>query len=225
MERIALVIGATGLVGSQLVNQLITDPDYSEINIFGRRSIGIIHPKIKEHIVDFNAPESWKMELTGDVLFSSLGTTIKKAGSKDNQYRVDFTYQYEVAKAASENKVAKYVLVSSLGANAGSSIFYPRIKGELDEAVQLLDFKSIFILRPSALVGDRQEERAGENVMIKVTSFACKILPFLRKYKPIPAEIVAAAMVNLSKLAGTVPPRVIDNPDIFLAAEPNQKQH
>lgn len=218
MKKTALVLGATGLVGSQLVSLLIEDGDFAEIKVFGRRSLGIENQKIKEHIVDFDHPESWKADLNGDVLFSSLGTTIKKAGTKDNQYRVDFTYQYEVAKAASENKVPTFVLVSSLGANPRSSIFYPRIKGELDEAVKQLNFNSLYILRPSALVGDRQEERVGESVMIKVTSVACKIFPFLKKYQPIPAETVAAAMINFSKQPKNGQIKVIDNPDIFPAA-------
>ena len=221
MNKKALVIGATGLVGSNLVRLLIEDPVFGEINVFGRRSLGIEDVKLKEHIVDFDQPDSWKSQLKGDVLFSSLGTTIKKAGSKNKQYKVDYTYQHEAAQAANENKVETCVLVSSLGANPSSRIFYSRIKGELDEAVQQMGFNSVFILRPSALIGERSEKRAGESVMIMVTNFSCKIFPFLKKYQPIPAQTVAAAMINLAKQNKLTNNHVIDNPEIFLAAEGN----
>ena len=108
-----------------------------------RRSLNINNPKLEEHIVDFDKIELWKNNLSGDELYSALGTTIKKAGSKEAQYKIDFTYQYEAAKAASENGVKKYLLVSSLGANSKSSNFYLRMKGSLDEKVQQLSFDQI----------------------------------------------------------------------------------
>jgi uncharacterized protein YbjT (DUF2867 family) len=214
MKQTALVIGATGLVGSNLLTQLLSDPDYVEVRVFGRRPTGITDTKLTEYEVDFDDVASWKEELKGDVLFSALGTTIKKAGSKDKQYKVDYTYQFEVAKAASEQQVKSYVLVSSIGANAGSGVFYTRIKGELDLAVQKLDFQSIYIIRPSGLIGEREEQRAGEGVMIRITEALSRFIPFLRKYRPIPAEMVANAMIRLAANQNKER-RIIENPELF----------
>jgi uncharacterized protein YbjT (DUF2867 family) len=191
----AIVIGATGLVGSKVLHHLLKDDRYKTIKVLHRRATGIEHPKLTEHIIDFDKPEEWKEKVSGDHLFSALGTTIKKAGSKNAQYKIDFTYQFEVAKAAAENGVSGYALVSSLGANAESGSFYPKIKGELDDAVQELSFDNTLILRPSFLDGDRDEFRLGERIGIVAAKVVCKI-PGLRKYHPIKAGNVAKAMIE-----------------------------
>jgi uncharacterized protein YbjT (DUF2867 family) len=191
----AILIGATGLVGSHILQLLLKSDDYAEVLVFHRRSTGIEHPKLTEHIIDFDDIESWKGQVKGDHLFSALGTTNNKAGSKEAQYKIDFTYQHEVAKLASTNNVSGYALVSSLGADPKSSSFYPRIKGKLDEAVQKLDFKNLLILRPSFLEGDRDEFRLGERIGIPLAKVFCKI-PGLRKYHPIEAKDVAKAMIQ-----------------------------
>ena len=146
----ALVIGATGSVGKDLVQQLIEDSSVERIDIFVRREVKIPAAKVVAHVVDFDHPETWADQLKGDVLFSCLGTTIRAAGSQDAQWKVDYTYQYEAAKAAKANGVKTYVLVSSVGANARSKVFYTKMKGALDEAVQELGFEgsSSFALRP-----------------------------------------------------------------------------
>lgn len=195
MKKTAIVVGATGLVGSSLLEQLLEDESYTKVKVFHRRSTGIEHPRLLEQIVDFDRIETWKKQITGDVLFSAMGTTIKKAGSKEAQYKIDYTYQYETAKAAAENKVGIYVLVSSSGANAGSRIFYSRMKGELDEAVMKLPFRKIIIMRPSILAGKRNEKRKGENIGLAIAKVLTKI-PGLRKYRPIKGETVAGAMIN-----------------------------
>jgi uncharacterized protein YbjT (DUF2867 family) len=128
MSKTALVIGATGLVGSEAVKQLLDDKRYAAVQVFHRRTTGILHPKLVEHIVEFDDLDSWKHLLTGDELYSALGTTLKKAGSQEAQYTIDFTYQYETAKAAAENGVKKYALVSSTGANAQAKAFIPGLK-------------------------------------------------------------------------------------------------
>tara|TARA_R110002124_G_scaffold76758_2_gene205681 strand:- start:563 stop:1213 length:651 start_codon:yes stop_codon:yes gene_type:complete len=191
----AIIIGATGLVGSHLLKLLLSDDRYDLIKVLHRRSTGFVHPKLEEHLINFDKPEDWKQLVKGDHLFSAFGTTLKKAGSKKAQYKIDYTYQYEVAKAAAENNVTNYALVSSLGANSGSGSFYPRIKGELDEAVQELNFKTTLILRPSFLDGNRDEFRLGERIGIAVAKILCKI-PGLKNYHPIKAEVVAKAMVE-----------------------------
>ncbi len=194
-NQTAIVIGATGLVGSHVLDLLLLDGNYGKVKVFHRRDTGVSHPKLEEHIIDFNHLDKWKSELTGDHLFSALGTTIKKAGSKEAQHTIDFTYQFEVAKAAAENGVPHYALISSIGADASSKSFYTRIKGKLDEAVQNLGFNSVLIVRPSFLDGDRNEFRLGERIGIGFANVLCK-LPGLKKYHPIKAKNVAQAMIS-----------------------------
>ncbi len=194
--KTALVIGATGLVGSLITLKLLDDKGYEKVKSFVRRSIKINNPKLEERIVNFEEIEVWKDQLIGDELYSALGTTIKKAGSKEAQYKIDYTYQYEVAKAAAENGVKKYLLVSSAGANYKSGNFYLRTKGSLDEKVQQLNFDQICIFRPSYLVGVRNEKRLGETIGIKIAGTITKLIPALKKYRPIEASRVAEAMIK-----------------------------
>ena len=196
MSKTAIVIGATGLVGAQLTQQLINNDNFDLVKVFVRREIEHRHAKLEVNIVDFEKISTWREKLKGEVLFSALGTTIKKAKNKETQYKVDFTFQFETAKAASENKVNKYVLVSSAGADPHSRIFYSRIKGELEEAVKLLSFERIVIFRPSLLVGKRKEKRLGEEIGGAIAGPLLKMIPFLKKYRPIEGRVVAEAMIN-----------------------------
>ena len=193
--KTALVIGATGLVGSELTNLLLADDRFDKVKVFVRRSTGKQHPKLEEHRVNFDSVPAWQSLLTGDVLFSSLGTTLKQAGSKEAQYKIDFTYQYNVAKAAAENGVTQYVLVSSAGASPQSRLFYSRMKGELEKAVQTFSFAHIHILQPGILQGERDEFRLGERIGVGMLSVT-RYIPGLQKYKPIPGATVAQAMIN-----------------------------
>ena len=215
MKKTATIIGATGLVGSHVLQILLNDDRYDSIVVLHRRTTGNSHSKLKEYIIDFDHPEKWGHLVLGDHLFSVLGTTIKKAGSKEAQYKIDYTYQYEVAKAASKNGVTGFALVSSVGANSESSSFYPRIKGELDNAVQKLDFEISLILRPSFLDGNRDEFRLGERIGVPLAKVLCKI-PGLKKYHPIKARDVAKAMIEglNSNTSG-----VIENNDISELSE------
>lgn len=193
----ALVVGATGAVGKDLVKLLLEDDAFGSVTLFVRRPVNFQSPKIIVHIVDFDRPEEWGSLVKGDVLFSCLGTTIKAAGGQDAQWKVDYTYQFEVAKAARENGVQTYVLVSAVNASPGSKFFYNRMKGELEEAVIKLGFPGCFILQPPSLIrkgSDRFGERAGV-AALKVFN----ALGLMRSYKPMPTEAVAAAMVRLAK--------------------------
>lgn len=194
MNLTANVIGATGLVGKQLVKLLLENENFGEVKIFVRRDTGIQHPKLKQYIVDFGDKKQRVKNLTGDVLFSTLGTTLKQAGSKEKQYEVDFTYNLNFAKMAKENGFENYVLVSSIGANSGSNIFYTRIKGELDDEVAKLGFKNLAILRPSSLMGERKEKRWMEDLSLPFVQFVTRFL--LKKYRPVKDETVARAMIN-----------------------------
>ncbi len=198
MNKTAIVIGATGLVGSEVLKLLLDDPEYAKVKVFHRRSTGIHHPKLEEHIDKFEEIDSWKHLLTGDELYSAMGTTLKKAGSKEAQWKIDYTYQYETAKAAALNGVKKYALVSSIGANVKARSFYTSMKGKLDEAIRDLPFEGIAILRPSVLDGDRKESRPGESLGIFLGKMIAKI-PGLKKYRSIPAKTVAKGMLYALK--------------------------
>ena len=193
--KTAIVIGATGLIGRALVEQLLGDDRVEEVKVFTRRTTNIVHPALDEQLVDFDKIESWAGQVIGDALFSALGTTRKKARSKAVQRRVDVDYQLGVATAAATNGVGRYLLVSSLGANASSPWFYPRIKGELEEAVQRLKFRTVAIFRPSVLTGKRDHSRPGERLG-EFGARAFGALPMLERFRPIAGETVARAMIN-----------------------------
>lgn len=192
---IAIVIGATGLIGKQLVKQLLKDELYAEVKVFVRRSTGHTHPKLKEFIIDFDEIDKHANDITGDILFSVLGTTIKTAGSKDVQYKIDYGYQFNTAEIAAENGVSKLVLLSSIGADKNSNIFYSQMKGQLDEDVKSLGFEQVSILRPSMLEGDRDEFRWAEKVFTPIMK-AAVLVPCWKKYRPIKDGTVAKAMRN-----------------------------
>lgn len=194
----ALVIGATGATGKDLVSQLLTDKGYDEVNVFVRRPLAVENPKLKTHIVNFDKPEEWKDLVKGDVAFSCLGTTLKAAGSKEAQRKVDYDYQYNFAKAAKENEVEDYILVSSYGANPKSKIFYSRMKGELEQSIKDLHFNKLTIFQPGMLER-KDSERTGEVLGGKIIKFANKF-GVLTQQKPLPTEVLAKAMINSSKI-------------------------
>jgi len=194
----ALVIGATGATGKDLVKQLLNDPDYEEVNVFVRKPLETENPKLKNHLVDFDKPEEWRDLVQGDVAFSCLGTTLKNAGSKEAQRKVDYDYQYNFAKTAKENGVEDYILVSSYGASPKSKIFYSKMKGDLEESVKNLHFNKITIFQPGML--ERKDtERTGEVLGGKIIKFANKF-GILTHQKPLPTDVLAQAMINASKI-------------------------
>ena len=219
--RTANVIGATGLVGGKLVNQLLHDTRFEKVRVFVRRSTGINNSKLEEHIVDFDAPDKWKKLVTGDVLYSAMGTTLKTAGSKDAQYKIDYTYQYQAAKNAAVNNVKEYVLISAAGSSPDSKIFYSKIKGELEQAIKKLPFETIHIIRPGMLSGERKQVRTGEQLGIGLMNILSKI-PGLGRLKPIKGEEVAKAMINATfrHVSGIC---VYNMNDVFRLAEINVK--
>lgn len=194
----ALVIGATGATGKDLVNQLLNDQDFEQVDVFIRKPLNIQNEKLRIHLVDFEKPEEWKNLVKGDVAFSCLGTTLKNAGSKEAQRKIDFDYQYEFAKAAKENNVDDYILVSAYGSNPKSKIFYSRMKGELEEAVKKLHFNKITIFKPGMLER-KDSERTGEVLGSRIIKFANK-LGLFESQKPLPTDVLAKAMINSSKI-------------------------
>lgn len=189
----ALLIGATGATGFELLQQLLTDEKYSSVKIFIRKNISLEHEKLEKHLVDFDKIETWKEKLKGDVLFSMLGTTLKVAGSKENQFKIDYTYQYEVAKFAKEMGVKTYVLISAANADAKSFQFYSKIKGQLENAVKALEFEETHIFQPGILVRNTNDGRTFETLAVKLIE-GINALGMLRNYKPMPVSILAKAM-------------------------------
>jgi len=194
----ALVIGATGATGKDLVKQLLNDKDFEQVDVFVRKPLNIENEKLKTHVVDFEKPEDWKDSVKGDVAFSCLGTTLKDAGSKEAQRKVDYEYQFQFAKAAKENNVEDYILVSAYGANPQSKIFYSKMKGELEDAVRKLHFNKITIFKPGMLER-KDSERSGEVLGSRIIKFANKIGLF-ESQKPLPTDVLAKAMINSSKI-------------------------
>lgn len=198
--KTALIIGSTGLIGSELLNLLLESSHYAKVITFVKRDTGIKHPKLTQHIIDFDKPETYKELVIGDDFFCTIGTTIKKAGSKKAFRKVDFEYPRQFAAFALQNKVQKYLIISSLSADANSGNFYLKTKGEIQDFLKDCNFESVAVLQPSLLLGNRTEFRLGE----KVGAFFMKTLSFLflgnlKKYKPIEGKTVAKALLKIAQ--------------------------
>lgn len=193
----ALLIGATGATGTDLLKKLLNDTSFDEVAVFVRKPIAVTNDKLKVHVVDFDRPEEWNHLVKGDVAFSCLGTTLKAAGSKEAQRKVDYDYQYNFARTAKENNVAHFILVSSFGANSKSDFFYSQIKGELEDAVKKLTFKKTTIFNPGMLQR-KNTDRPGEVIAQKVLQFI-NMLGLFKKHKPLSTEVLAQAMMNAAK--------------------------
>ncbi len=198
-KKTALVIGSSGLIGSHLVIQLLSNPNFEKVIVFNRRPCLILHPKIEEHLIDFNDLKPIEPFVKGDVMFCTMGTTIKKAGSKEAFRLVDVVYPEQFAQMALNNQVKQFLLISSLGADLESNNFYLKTKGEIETFLQQSAFNSVSILRPSLLLGDRKEFRLGEKLATYILPVLSLFLigPF-KKYKAIEAKTVAKAMVNIA---------------------------
>ena len=199
--KTAIVLGATGLVGRNLVSRLIEERCFEKILAVTRRPVEYKSEKVVNEVINFDELDSYSDVFNGDVLFSCLGTTRKQAGSFQRQRQVDFEYQYLAAKLSAQNAVPHYVLVSSSGANANSKSPYFKMKGELEQEVLSLPFKRISILQPSLLVGERADMRLGETLASWILPVLCT-LPLFRRYRPILGDEVAGKMVSLSLLPG-----------------------
>lgn len=224
-KKTALLLGATGLVGGYCLKELLQNDAYDKVCVFTRRRLKQSHDKLIEHVVDFDSPDSYRDLLKGHDLFCCLGTTMAKAGSREAFYRVDYTYSYQAAKMAMQNGVNQYLLVSSVGAHPDSLFFYSRVKGELEQAVKQLQFWATHIFQPSVLLGERNENRWGEQLAGRIAKGIDAVTGgLLTKYRPIEAEIVAKAMVNAAQ---GIHPGVHVYPSHFLqnlATEADQQQ-
>jgi uncharacterized protein YbjT (DUF2867 family) len=198
--KTALIIGSTGLVGSHLLKLLLDSSDYIKVISFVKRDIGIKHRKLTQHIIDFDKPETYKDLVEGDDFFCTIGTTIKKAGSKDDFKKVDFEYPRQFAAFALQNKVKQFLIISSLGADANSGNFYLKTKGEIQNYLKDCNFESISVVQPSLLLGNRTEYRLGEKVgAFFMNTFSFLLLGKLKKYKPIESYVVAKALLKIAQ--------------------------
>jgi uncharacterized protein YbjT (DUF2867 family) len=195
----AIVIGATGLVGNLILKELLNDNDYTEVRIFVRRSTGITNSKLKEIVNPMNGIDALKSEIQGDVLFNALGTTIKQAGSKAEQQRIDRDLPIAFARIASENGAKMMLNISSVGASMSGG-FYLKTKAEMEQGTEKYFPGAIYHFRPGLLVGDRKEFRFAEKFSMGVMKAIDPILGGgSKKYRSMPVDKLAKAMVNLSK--------------------------
>ncbi len=201
MEQVAIVIGATGLVGKALVNHLADAHHIGKIITLTRSSAKHSSSKVFNKIVDFEHLDDYAELFNADFLFSCLGTTLKQAGSIVAQRKVDLDYQFKAAQLAANNGVEHYLLVSSSSANEKSNSQYLKMKGELEQRIKNLPFKRISIFQPSLLLGQRADFRLGEKLGSWVMSPLC-LIPWLRRFRPITGEQVAAKMVLVSQQSG-----------------------
>ena len=196
-KRNALIAGATGMVGASILKQLLDDNQYGKVIIVTRKPIDVRHPKLIQKQIDFDSIESLKLDSPIDDVFCALGTTIKTAGSQDAFYKVDYTYVVNLGKWCAANSVIRFMIVSAMGANEKSGIFYNHVKGEMEVAVSVLNIPQINIFRPSLLMGDRKEKRGGEKMAQTIMgALGFLFVGPLLKYKGIQADDVAKAMIK-----------------------------
>ncbi len=204
MAKTAIIFGSTGLVGSKLLQYLINSEEYDRVKAFVRSPLAILNPKLNQIITDFDKLDTYGSLIKGDDIYLCLGTTMVKAGSKDAFYKIDYTYTMQAAKLAVNSGVNQLCLVSSIGANPSSSVFYSKVKGEIEIDLNRLPFQTIHIVRPSLLLGDRKEQRVGERIAIAIASnFSFLFIGPLKKYKPIAADTVASVMYQLMQTRST----------------------
>lgn len=197
----ALIIGATGATGKDLVQVLLQDPDYTQVVQFVRRPAGLSHPKLSEIVTGFEQPETLAEHIKGDVLFSCLGTTLKAAGSKEKQWHIDHDIPLQFAAVAKSNGVGTLVLLSAYGAAPDSRVFYSKMKGKLEAASAALAFDRYIIFRPGMLLR-KNTDRLGERIIGGILN-TLNSIGLLRKYKPLPTEILAEKMAKAPKVAAS----------------------
>lgn len=200
MAKRAVVVGATGMVGREVVQQLLNDDDYEHVITIARRQLPFSDEKLEQVIIDFDDLDKIRRVLQESAVFCLLGTTIKTAGSQEAFRKVDYEYPLKLGRLAHEEGAGSYLIVTAMGANAESRIFYSRIKGQLEEELRRIPFARLHILRPSLLLGERSEFRLGEKIAtILAPLWGIFLIGSLKKYKPIHATTIAISMVTMSK--------------------------
>lgn len=195
--KTAIILGASGLTGGLLLEKLLNDPSFEKIKLFSRSSVEITNPKIEEHLIDMFQLEDYSEAFVADVVFCCIGTTKAKTPDKETYKKIDYGIPVTAAKLAKQNRIKTFIVISALGADENSSVFYNKTKGEMQRDVLKQNIKNTYALQPSLIVGNRNDSRFGENV----AEFFMRIFEFLipNKYKMIKAETIAKAMQVLVK--------------------------
>ncbi len=197
MKKTAIILGATGLTGGILLENLLKDASFEKIKLFSRSSVKNNSPKIEEHLIDLFQLEEYSEAFKADVVFCCIGTTKANTPDKETYKKIDYGIPVTAAKLTKKNGIETFVVISAMGADATSSIFYNKTKGEMQRDVINKNIKNTYVLQPSLIDGDRNENRFGE----KLAAFFMKTFRFLipKKYKMIKAETIAEAMIVLAK--------------------------
>lgn len=218
MNKTAVLFGATGLIGSEVLELLIKDERYSHIQLFSRKSIQTRSPKVTEIITGFESRELLESYMAGDEIYCCLGSTIRKAGNQEAFRKVDYNLPVMIGTLAKKKGIQKMLVVSSLGADAKSSNFYLRTKGEMEQSLLSLGIKQLHFFRPSMLLGTRDESRPAETLgKIAMQVFSFLFIGRLKKYKAIHAHTVAMAMIQVANAAHA--DDVYESDDIVIAAQ------
>lgn len=199
MGKTAIILGATGLTGKILLENLLMDSRYEKVKLFSRSPVGVAHQKIEEHLIDLFELENVSDKFKADEVFCCIGTTKKKTPDKNIYRKIDFGIPLSAAKLAKENGIGTFLVISALGADPTSKIFYNRTKGEMENAVLKMNIPNTFILQPSLITGQRNEKRTLESLAMNSMGLVDKLLigP-LKKYRGIEAETIAEAMIYLA---------------------------
>jgi uncharacterized protein YbjT (DUF2867 family) len=199
MKKTAIILGASGLTGTILLHKLIEDKRYESIKLFSRSKIEKLPNKVTQFIGNLLELEKFKGDFTADEVFCCIGTTAKKTPDKKRYKQIDYGIPVTAAKLAKENNIETFLVISSMGANKRSTIFYNKTKGEMEYAVLQQRIKNSFILRPSLIGGERKEQRIGEKIALVVFKLMQPLLiGNLKQYKTIDAENIAKAMLYLA---------------------------
>lgn len=209
----AVIVGATGLVGRELVRVLLNAKKYEKVTVIARRRLSIVHPRLEQQLIQFDqlheCPSQWFED--ADV-FCTLGTTIKQAGSREQFEKVDYHYVTETAKLAKRYNSNKFVVITAMGSDEQSKIFYSRVKGKTEQYLLQLQLRQLIIVRPSLIIGDRNEVRFREALVTKLAAWLSFVfIGRLKPYKPIQAKDIAIGMFKLAKLC--------NEPSIIVSSE------
>jgi uncharacterized protein YbjT (DUF2867 family) len=198
-QKTALIFGSSGLTGGVLLQKLLDSGVYNVVKAFVRKPLDMDHPALEQVLTDFDHLEKVSDQMKGDDIFLCLGTTMAKAGSKAAFYKVDYTYTVNAATIARKNGIKQVILISSMGADAKSMVYYSKVKGKVENALAKLDFVSLAVIRPSLLLGDRKENRFGEKMATSFShAFSGIFIGPFKKYKPIASSTVADAMLKIA---------------------------
>lgn len=199
MLKKAVLVGASGLIGGELLNILLQKTEYQEVLVLVRKELPLSNPKLLQLIIDFDDLDKWEESINGHALFCCLGTTLKKTPDLKEYRKIDHDYPLKLAQIALKNNIKQYHLVSSIGANVKASGFYLRTKGETEQDIEKVNLKTLHIYQPSALSGKRKENRLMERIALAVMKVIDPLMiGGLKKYRSIPASVVARAMFKQS---------------------------